>query len=94
MSVVNIQVLNVHTYTCRCVCFVCPESESLSLISLFAQHVCVHVCVCMRVCVCVRVQVTQMKHRLMQTNIEQAFLLLIKNSVRRIKLESERRQSL
>ena len=39
--------------------------------------------------VCVRVQVTQMKHRLIQTIIERAFLRLIKNSVRRIELSQK-----
>ena len=72
----------------------CPKSESLLLISLSAQRVCEHVCVCVRARVCVRIQVAQIKHRLMQVNMEWAFLHLIKNSVRRIDLESERRQSL
>ena len=37
---------------------------------------------------------TQMKRRFMQTNTERAFFHLIKNSVRRIELDSERHQSL
>ena len=72
--------------------------------------VCVCVCVCVRTRACVyrsmcareracvrahvRVQVTQIKCRLMQTNIERTLRHLFKNSVWRIDLESERRQNL
>ena len=87
---VNTQLPHAHAYTCECV--FCVSREWELIIDLFVCPACVCVCVC--VCVCTHVQVTQMKHRLMQTNIEGAFPCLIKNSVRRIEPVSKRCQSL
>ena len=44
-------------------------------------------------CISKSLMLTQMKHHLIQTNIEQAFLDLIRNSVRRTELKSKRHPS-
>ena len=64
-------------YVCTCAC-VCA-----------CVCVCVCTCACVRVYACMCIEVTQMNHRLMHSNIEQASLHSIKNSVRGIELESK-----
>ena len=78
-------VLDLATVAARCVWAIKFEADSLAkkdARSAFIQ------------CISKSLMLTQMKHHLMQTNIERAFLHMIKNSVKRIELESERCQSL